>query len=100
MLLLNVGATLPVRVLQPRVLLSPLVPLTPLLPTSFPAPLQPLLFFDLLVFLLPDVAITGDCHIYPDHLLIPLVDHHDIQLVSHHHLISLVLEVHRILAFH
>ena len=40
-----------------------------------------------LVFLPPDVAITWDCDIYHYRSLLPLVNHHDIRLVSHHYFI-------------
>lgn len=44
---------------------TPLAPLLPLLPTFFVAPLSALgVFFELLVFLLPDVSDPQDCYIY------------------------------------
>ena len=47
------------------------------------------------VYLLPDVAITLDSDIYYYHLLLLFVNHYDMWLVNHHHLISLDLEVPR-----
>ena len=44
------------------------------------------------MFLLPDVTITGNCNIYY-RFLNPLVDHHNIELVSHLHLVDLDPEV-------
>uniref|UniRef100_A0A674P3J4 Kinesin-like protein n=1 Tax=Takifugu rubripes TaxID=31033 RepID=A0A674P3J4_TAKRU len=46
----------------------------------------------------PDVAITWDCYIYHHHCLLVFIHHHYVRLVGHHHLVSLDLEVHRILA--
>lgn len=53
---------------------------------------QAQVLFDLLVFLLLDVAVAWDCYVYQPCLLLLFVNQHNVWLVSHHQLVSLYLE--------
>lgn len=54
---------------------------------------QTLLFLKLLVFLLPDVAITLDCYVYHHCWLLMFIHQHYVRLVSHCHFISLDFQI-------
>lgn len=70
---------------------STLRPLGPQLPSFFTLQLFPktLIFLKLLVFFLPDVAVTRDCQICYNCLLLLFVHYHYVQLVSDHYLVCL-----------
>ena len=54
---------------------------------------SPLILLELLVFLLPDVAVTQDCYICQHCLFLFFVDQLNVQWVTYHQFLSLDLEV-------